>query len=522
MFSFSGNSRLKVATLLTMCFALFMVMLDNTVVNVALPAIQEDLGSRVSGLQWIVNAYTLLFASLMLTGGTLGDLYGRKRIFQAGLLTFAAGSLCCALAPSVIFLVMARGLQGIGAAALLPGTLAILTNTFPDPSERARAIGLWAGVSGLALAAGPVVGGLLVDSFGWQSVFILNVPVGIVAFVVAARVVQESARPGGRQVDLPGQALAVVTLGSLTYALIEGNDHGWSSPLIVSLLVTAAVGLVAFLVVERRSADPMLKLEFFRNPTFSASVAVAGLAFFGMFATFFFLSLYFQEIHGYSAVEAGLRFLPVTAAIIVTAPQAGKVAGRIGSRIPMAGGMMLAGLGLLLLTRIQPETGYGLVWWNLLMLGVGVGFTMTPMTAAVMGAVPGARAGMASAVANTVREVGGVFGVALLGAIVTSRSQSLLGSSLTKMGVTGAARGRILSAAATGGVTTNSTSGLGGVDPARLHAAAGHAFVGGLHAATTVGGLALFFAAFLSIAFVRSGPARAPGEVPPEVAVAAA
>src|SRR3954471_7390846 len=220
---FAGDRRKKLLTLGAMCFALFMVMLDNTVVNVALPKIQKDLGSGVSGLQWIVDAYTLIFASFMLSGGTIGDIYGRKRTFQTGLLVFAGGSLLCGVAPSIGILILGRGIQGLGAAALLPGTLSILTNTFPDPAERAQAIGLWAGVSGLALAMGPVLGGLMVDSLGWQSVFFLNVPVGIVAFFVASRFVAESKNPEGRRLDLPGQMLGIAMLGSLTYALIEGN-----------------------------------------------------------------------------------------------------------------------------------------------------------------------------------------------------------------------------------------------------------------------------------------------------------
>src|SRR3954453_15126375 len=338
---FAGDRRKKLLTLGAMCFALFMVMLDNTVVNVALPKIQQDLGSGVSGLQWIVDAYTLIFASFMLSGGTIGDIYGRKRTFQTGLLVFAGGSLLCGVAPSIGILILGRGIQGLGAAALLPGTLSILTNTFPDPAERAQAIGLWAGVSGLALAMGPVLGGLMVDSLGWQSVFSLNVPVGIAALFVSARFVRESKNPEGRRLDLPGQFLAVITLGSLTYALIEGNSKGWQSPLIMSLLVTAAVAALLFVLVETRSKSPMLQLHFFRNATFSAANTVAFIVSFGMFGMFFFLSLYLQNVHGYSAVQAGLRFLPQTLAIIVTAPIAGRIAGRVGSRLPMALGMLM-------------------------------------------------------------------------------------------------------------------------------------------------------------------------------------
>ena len=240
---FEVDRRTKMLTLGAMCFALFMAMLDNTVVNVALPRISHDLGSGISGLQWIIDAYTLVFASLMLTGGTLGDMFGRKRFFLTGLSIFTVGSLVCALAPSLSVLIGARGVQGLGAALLMPGTLSILTNTFLDHRERAQAIGIWAGVSGLALAAGPVVGGVLVDRFGWQSVFYLNVPIGVIAFVVCILAVRESKHPEGRRLDLPGQVLAVIALGTLTYALIEANSYGWTSAVILTLFAVAVVSL---------------------------------------------------------------------------------------------------------------------------------------------------------------------------------------------------------------------------------------------------------------------------------------
>ena len=291
---FAVNRRTKLLTLGAMCFALFMAMLDNTVVNVALPSIQRHLGSGVSGLQWIIDAYTLVFASLMLSGGTLGDIFGRKRFFLIGLSVFTAGSLLCGVAPSLAILIAGRAVQGLGAAALMPGTLSILTNTFHDPRERAQAIGLWAGVSGLALALGPLVGGTLIDRFGWQSVFFLNVPIGVIALVVALLAVAESKNPEGRRLDLPGQALAIVALGSLTYALIEANNYGWTSTTILALFVTAAVAGAAFLWVEARSSSPMLQLKFFRNPTFAAAAACAGIISFGMFGMFFFMTLFFQ------------------------------------------------------------------------------------------------------------------------------------------------------------------------------------------------------------------------------------
>ena len=516
---FAENRRVKILTLGAMCFALFMVMLDNTVVNVALPKIQEGLHAGVSGLQWVVDAYTLLFASLMLTGGTLGDIYGRKRAFMGGLVVFTVGSLSCGIAPSVGLLIAGRGLQGVGAALLLPGTLSILTNTFPDPSERAQAIGMWAGVSGLALAAGPVLGGLLVDTLGWHSIFFLNVPVGLLGLVVARAVVLESSNPEGREVDLVGQLLGIVTLGSLTYALIEGNAQGWRSPLIVSLLAVATIGGVAFVLVEQRKRSPMLQLHFFRDATFTAANTVAFLVSFGMFGMFFFLSLYFQNVQGYSAVGTGLRFLPQTAMIIVTAPLAGRLAGRIGSRWPMAIGLTLAGSGLLLLERTSAGTPYSQLWWNLSMMGVGMGLTMTPMTAAVMASVPPARAGMASATTNTSREIGGVFGIALLGAIVTGRLTAVLPARLAAVGVPKAVIDKLVTAATHGGIGAGSAP--PGVNAGALRHAIGTSYVTGMHTALVFAGISLLFGAVLAVAFVRPIKSAARYDEEPAIELAA-
>ena len=501
---FAVDRRVKLTTLFTMCFALFMAMLDNTVVNVALPTIQRDLGSGVSGLQWIITAYTLFFASLMLTGGTLGDLYGRKRWFLSGLIVFTSGSLLCGLAPSLHWLVVGRAIQGIGAAALLPGTLSILITTFPDPRERAQAIGLWAGVSGLALAAGPVLGGVLVDSLGWQSVFFVNVPIGIVAFFVALRNVRESSNPEGRSLDVRGQVLAIVSLGALVYGLIEANNYGWTSPFILTLFAVGVVAQVAFLWVEAHTRSPMLPLRFFRNPTFAAGSTVAGLISFGMFGIFFFLTLYWQNIQGYSALQMGLRVLPLTGAIIFTAPLAGQIAGRIGSRWPMTAGMTIAGTGILLLERITPTTAYGALWWNMLMLGVGMGMVMAPMTAAVTSTVPRARAGMASGTTNATREVGGVFGIALLGAIVTHWFSSDLSGSLAHFPLPAAAKAQIVALASHGGGTT-AGSVPASVDPALLHRTIDNSFVYGIHVALGVSAVALLCGAVLSAVFVGRG-----------------
>ena len=326
MFGFEGeNAREKVIVLFTMCFALGMAMLDNTVVNVALPTISRELGAGVSELQWIVDGYVLVFASLLLTGGIAGDRYGRKRVFLIGLVVFTVASALCGLSQSTTQLIAARAFQGVGAALLMPGTLSIITVTFP-PHERAKAIGLWAGMSGVALALGPTVGGLMVEHLGWQSVFFLDVPIGIVAVLTASRTVRESVSEVTRELDIPGLLLGSGALFAATYALIEANERGWSDPLIVGMLVASGVLAVSFLLFERQSPKAMLPLRFFRIPAFSAGATVAFSVSFGMFATFFFMSLYMQLIRGYSAFEAGVRFLPLTVLIIVTAPNAGRYA----------------------------------------------------------------------------------------------------------------------------------------------------------------------------------------------------
>ncbi|MCI0632643.1 MAG: MFS transporter [Actinobacteria bacterium] len=506
MLGFEGeNAREKVVVLLTMCFALAMAMLDNTVVNVALPTISRELGAGVSGLQWIVDGYVLVFASLLLTGGIAGDRYGRKRLFLTGLVIFTAASALSGLSASTGQLVAARALQGAGAALLLPGTLTIITVTFP-PHERAKAIGLWAGMSGVALALGPTVGGLMVEHLGWQSVFFLNVPIGIVAFFVAVRTVRESTSEVTRELDVPGLILGSAALFFATYGLIEANQRGWSDPLIVTSLVAAGVLLAAFLMFEHRSPKAMLPLAFFRIPSFSAGNTVAFSVSLGMFATFFFMSLYMQTIRGYTPFEAGLRFLPMTAVIIVTAPYAGRYASKHGSRIPMTYGLLLAGSGLLLFSRLNVDTPYLLMLPVFVMMGHGIGSTMAPMTAAVMNAVGPERAGLGSAMTNTSREVGGVFGIALLGTLLTTRLRSTLEPSLAAIGLPPRNAGRIQAAAGHGQLDPSLLAGLQPGQRTAVVDAFRQSFMSGFRLSLMVGGFALLLAAVIANRFI---PGRA-------------
>ena len=405
-------------TLAAVAFGLFMIMLDNTIVNVALPSIQRSLHMSISSLEWIVTAYALTFAALLITGGKLGDLYGRKKMFTAGLVVFTLASLACGLAPNAGFLIGARAVQGVGAALMNPATLSIITATFP-PKERGQAIGIWAGVSALALAIGPLIGGLIVDNINWHWIFYVNVPVGLVGVIVSRWVITESRDTSHEQsIDLPGLATSGGALLALSYALIEGNQHGWGSPEIIGLFVGAAVLLAAFIALELRQRLPMLDLELFKIGSFAGANIVAMLVSLGMFGVFFFISLYVQNVLGYSPTKAGAIFLPMTILIILIAPIAGKLSDRVGSRWLMGAGMTILGVSLLLYQRIGLHTGFWSLLPQLVLGGVGMALTMSPMTSAAMGSVPTDKAGVGSGVLNSFRQVGGSLGIALMGAIL--------------------------------------------------------------------------------------------------------
>jgi EmrB/QacA subfamily drug resistance transporter len=502
LLGFEGdNAREKVIVLLTMCFALAMAMLDNTVVNVAVPRIQADLGAGFSELQWIVDGYVLAFASLLLTGGILGDRYGRKKMFLAGVTVFTVFSFLCGLSQTPAQLIAARALQGIGGALLIPGTLSILTVTFP-PKERARALGLWAGVSGIALALGPTLGGYMVEHIGWQSVFFLNVPIGIAALLVASSTVRESVSEVARRLDVTGLALGTSALFFVTYALIEANELGWGSARIIGSFVLFGVLLAAFLFWETKNEHAMMPLRFFRIPAFSAGNSVAFSIALGMFATFFYLTLYMQNIHGYSPFRAGAGFLPMTVAIIVTAPNAGKYASKHGSRAPMTYGLILAGGGLVLLgLLLTPTTPYWVLFPIFVAMGHGMGASLAPMTAAVMNSVGPQRAGLGSAMTNTSREVGGVLGIALLGAILTTQLKNAFAPAISNLGLTQVQRATIDEAAKHGSLDLSGL-GLDAGTRASITTAFNDAFMKGFHPALVFAGAVLLVAAVVANRFI--------------------
>jgi EmrB/QacA subfamily drug resistance transporter len=407
-------------TLVAVSFGLFMIMLDNTVVNVALPSIRADLDISISELEWVVNAYALTFGVLLLSGGKLADLLGRRRMFVAGLVIFTAASLWCGLAESAASLIAARSVQGLGAALLNPATLSIITATFP-PRQRGTAIGLWAGVSALSLAIGPMVGGVLTERIDWSWIFFVNVPVGALAIVAARLFVDETKDTSREQrLDLPGLATSAAGLFALTYGLIETNTHSWGSARVLGLLAAAAVLLGAFVVLETRQRIPMLDLSLFRNPTFAGANTAMALVGVAMFGVFFYNSLFVQNVLGYSAIETGATFLPMTVLIILVAPVAGRFSDRIGPRWLMGAGMTLLTTSLLLFATLDESSSFWAILPGLLVGGVGMGITMAPTTAAAMGSVPIDKAGVGSAVINAMRQVGGSLGIAVMGTLVAS------------------------------------------------------------------------------------------------------
>ncbi|WP_433472195.1 MFS transporter [Spirillospora sp. CA-142024] len=411
----------RAALLTVTCLGQFMVLLDNTIVGAALPDMQERLHTQLTGLQWIVDAYVLLVAMLLLSGGVFADRFGRKRMYLAGVVVFTAASVLCSAAPSIGWLIVGRVLQGIGAAALSPASLTLLAAAYPVPQERVRAIGLWAGFSGIGLAAGPLAGGVLVEAFGWPAIFLVNVPVGAVLLVAGLRVLDESRNPGAPAIDVPGTVLSVLGVGALTYGLIEGGSRGWTSPVILSGFAAAAVILAVFVVVEGRVPAPMLPLRLFRQRLFTVSNTAMIVVGFALMGSSFFFSQFFVYVQGSSILRAGVQTLPATLAMVIISPFAGRFAARYGFRIMVAIGLTLAGLGLLALGFVHADTGYTNVWWRLAVVGIGFALTMSPLTGAAIQSVSPQEGGLASGVSSTTRQIGAVLGVAVLGAVVRTR-----------------------------------------------------------------------------------------------------
>jgi EmrB/QacA subfamily drug resistance transporter len=402
------------------CMSLFIVGIDNTIVNVALPSIQRDLHASVSGLQWIIDAYTLVLASLLILSGSTGDRLGRRRTFQTGLVLFTLGSLLCSLAPGLGWLVGARMIQAIGGSMLNPVAMSIITNTFTDPRERARAIGVWGGVIGISMSLGPVLGGVLVASVGWQAIFWVNVPVGIAAMVLAGLFVPESRAPKPRKVDPFGQLLVIVLLAALTYGIIQAPQAGWLSAQTLGCFALSAVALAALLVYEPRRDEPLIDVRFFRSVPFSGAALIA-IAAFGSLAGFLFLNtLYLQDVRGFSAVHAGLYTLPTALLTLVLAPQSGRIVGNRGPRIPLVVAGVAFAASSLVLATLTASTSTAVLITAYVLFGIGFGMVNAPITNTAVSGMPRSQAGVAAAVASTSRQVGSSLGVAVIGAVVTS------------------------------------------------------------------------------------------------------
>jgi MFS transporter, DHA2 family, methylenomycin A resistance protein len=453
-------------TLLVVAGGLFLAVMSTTVVSVALPTIGRDLHASATDLEWIVDAYVIVYASLLVPGGVIGDRRGRKGLFIIGVAIFGLGSLITGLALSVTMLIVGRVVQGLGPALLVPGSLTVIRAVFEDERQRAVAIGLWSTASGLALAVGPTLGGLLVDAFGWRWVFLFNVPLTAVLILLAARFIPRLERsPARSRFDYPGAVLTTVAVAILAYATIEGQGRGWSSPVVLASFGIGAAALAGFVAWERHLADPLIDVSLFARPAFTAANAAALIVFFAFVGAIVYFSAYFQQVQADSPITAGLDVSAIGVAFAVAASQSGRLVGHFGARRPMLAGLIIAGAATLGLLRLGLHTGIGAIWWNFALLGGGIGMCLTPMTAVSLSAVDASRAGMVSAVHNSLRQLGQVFGVAVLGALVYAH-------------LPGASAG------------------------ARLDPSQGKLFISGLHDALWVCGLALLGAALLAAALL--------------------
>jgi EmrB/QacA subfamily drug resistance transporter len=474
--------------------------MDNTILNVALPTLAQDLGATGSQLQWMVDAYLLVFAGLLLTMGAAGDRFGRKLALDAGLLVFVAASAASAFAGSAEVLIAARAAMGIGAALIMPATLSIITNIFP-PTERGRAIGVWAGMAALGVVMGPVVGGWLLEHFWWGSVFLINLPVVALALLAGWPLVPNSRDPSATPLDPTGAALSVAALVTLVYGIIQAPEDGWTDPVVLGAFGVAAVLAVAFIWWERRIQHPMLPMGFFRDPRFSAASGAIAMAFFALFGSVFLLTQHLQFVLGYTPLQAGVRILPV-AALAVAAPLAARLTEGIGAKLVVAAGLLVVAGALWVLSTVQLGDGYGRVAAALALLGIGMGLVVAPATESIMGSVPLAKAGVGSAMNDTTRQVGGALGVAVLGSILAASYGAAIQPTL---------RGAPPQVAQTAGDSIGAAATIAaqlGPQGSGLLEAARSAFIQGMGDALQVGAGVAALAALLVLLFL---PARATG-----------
>jgi EmrB/QacA subfamily drug resistance transporter len=505
--------------LVVLALSLLVVTVDNTILNVALPTIRSELDASSSELQWIVDSYLLVFAGLLLAAGTLGDRFGRRRALFVGLAIFFVGSLLAALSGGSTALIASRALMGVGGAAIMPTTLSIISNIFPA-HERPKAIAVWAAVAGLGVAIGPTTGGFLIEHFAWSSVFLVNLPVIVVCLVAGAILIPESRDPASPRIDVAGVVLSIAGLTAVVWGLIEAPERGWTSGTILLAFGGGAAILAAFVAWERRCDEPMLDVDVFRNLRFSAASASVTFVFFALMGVMYFLTTYLQSVLGYSALQAGVRTLPVAAGVIVASRLSVGLTRRFGTKVMVASGLGMVAGALGLLATVDGGSGYGLVAAALSQMGIGMGLTMAPATDAIMGTLPKEKAGVGSAMNDVGREVGGTLGVAVLGSVLSSGYAS---------GMSGATDGLPAGAAAVAsdsvGAAHEVAADIGGGLGASLIASADAAFIDAMATAAAVGAGAAAMGALVALAFLPARPGRDPDEartLPPEMVPAPA
>jgi EmrB/QacA subfamily drug resistance transporter len=500
-----GGQGLALATL---CSLLFLTFLDNTVVSVALGDLQTSLKANVTDLQWVVGAYALTFASIMLACGMIGDELGRKKVMLAGVGVFCAGSVLCALAPNVSVLIAGRAVMGLGAAASEPGTLSMLRQLYPNARARSRAVGIWAGTSGFALAAGPVIGGLILGAWNWRGIFWFNLVFGLAALIVAAIILPESANAEAVRVDIPGTLLGAGALGTGVFAIIDAESAGFGAPVVIILLCASAVLFAAFGWWEHRAPYPLLDLRFLRIPEFTTALVTAFATYFATFAIFFFTALYLVEVVGASGYRLAVVFLPMTILMIAASVVAGRWTARVGPRWSITIGCLLFAAGLFLADGyLSPHPDYGPLVVALALAGIGIGTTVVPITSSVLSAVPAERSGMAASATNTSREIGAVTGVAVLGSLVYSQLRSSLAGQMNHLGIPAGFQTLVTNALETGQIPKN-TAGYAAYGPlvAKVIGAAYTAFHNGLHAALYLSAGLVLAAGLLALITLRSRP----------------
>ncbi|SNQ45672.1 Tetracenomycin C resistance and export protein [Frankia canadensis] len=500
-------------TLVSVALGVIMVGLDATVVSIANPRIAEDLHASLSDLQWVTNSYLLALAVLLIPAGKLGDRFGRRRIFLIGVVGFALTSLGVGLVGSITGVIVFRALQGVAGALLMPNTLAILRSAFP-PEKLNMAIGVWGGASAISIAAGPIIGGLLVEHVSWESVFIINIPVGAVALVVGLLVLAESRDESGpHHLDVPGLLTLAGGLFALVFGMIKAQSWGWDSGRTIGFLVAAAVLLVAFVLIESRVRAPLVPMRLFRNRSLSLSTLIVVLTFLALFGVLFFLTLYLQNVHGYSAVQAGVRTLPLSAVFMVSSPLGAALNARFGPRVPIAAGMTLLVGAFVLLTQLEPDSSYHLLWPAFVAIGVGVGLTVTAASDAIVGNAPVADSGVAGGLQSTATQLGGVLGTAILGSVLASRVGSVLGDRLVAAGVPAAQAERLTQAKeAVGQGLVPPVPGASDALRAAVESGSHAAFMSGLHVSMVIGA-ALSAVALLLALLIRPGENAGSGVV---------